>query len=51
VPMAPLSTNLDRDFSAGDGEAGSDLHEWMAKPPATLDDLSTIRQYALASES
>ena len=37
--MAPLSTNPDRDFSAGHGEAKPDLSQWMAGPPATLDDL------------
>jgi hypothetical protein len=37
--MAPLLPNPDRDFSAGYSKAESDLGEWMAEPPATLDDL------------
>ena len=37
--MAPLSTNPDRDFSAGYGEAEPEINQWMAKPAPTLDDL------------
>jgi hypothetical protein len=37
--MARLSTNPDRDFSAGHGQAEFALDPWMADPPATLDDL------------
>ena len=37
--MARLSTNPDRDFSAGYGKAEPDLDRWQAEPPLPLDDL------------
>ena len=37
--MAPLSSNPDRDCSAGYGKAEPELDRLMAEPPATLDDL------------
>jgi hypothetical protein len=37
--MAQVSTNPDRDFSAGYGKPDSDVGQWMATPPARLDDL------------
>jgi hypothetical protein len=37
VPMAPLSTNPDRNFSAGYGEAKREIDQLMAEPSLPLD--------------